>query len=173
MAVLDDRDKWRADFEAGWLKTYTETGELDWQGYNLPHNTSTISGPAVNLPTSRLAVISTGGFYIDGEQEPFDEPDMLGRYDIRLLPVSLPASKYSISHTHYDHAAANEDRQVLLPIGHLSEMVEAGEIGELAPDIISYMGYQPDVTRVVDETIPSVLGAVQAMGANAAILIPA
>jgi len=61
----------------------------------------------------------------------------------------------------------------LLPIGHLSEMVEAGEIGELAPDIISYMGYQPDVTRVVDETIPSVLGAVQAMGANAAILIPA
>ena len=173
MAILDNRDKWRADFEAGWLKTYTQTGELDWQGYNLPHNTSTVFGRAVDLSTSRLAVISTGGFYIEGEQEPFDEPDMLGRYDIRLLPVSSQASGFSISHTHYDHAAANEDRQVLLPIEHLNEMVAAGEIGELAPNIISFMGYQPDVTRVIDETIPSVLNAVQQMGANAAILIPA
>jgi glycine/betaine/sarcosine/D-proline reductase family selenoprotein B len=173
MAVVDDREGWRAAFEAGWLKTYTETGELDWANYNLPRNTTSVEGPAIDLKAAKLAVISTGGFYIEGEQEPFDEPDLHGRYDIRLLPIDARTEDFSISHTHYDHTAANEDRQVLLPIGHLKAMVEAGEIGELAPSIVSFMGYQPDVTRVEDETIPAVLSAVQSMGADAAILIPA
>lgn len=173
MAVLDDRAGWREEYEAGWLKNYTATGEVDWTTYNVPRNTTTVAGPGVDLSASRLAVVSSGGFYIDGEQQPFDEPDALGRYDIRLLPVAAPPESFSISHTHYDHTAANADRQVLLPIGHLEEMVAAGEIGELAPEIISFMGYQPDVTRVVDETIPAVIEAARAMNADAAILLPA
>ena len=173
MAVLDERDQWREEFEAGWLKNYTDTGEVDWTIYNVPRNTTTVAGPAVDLSKSRLAVISTGGFYLDGEQEPFDEPDAHGRYDIRVLPTDAAAESFSISHTHYDHAAANADRQVLLPVGHLKDMVEAGELGELAPNIISFMGYQPDVTRVIDETIPAVIAAAKSMNVDAAILIPA
>jgi hypothetical protein len=88
-----------------------ETGETDWTTYNVPRNTTTVVGPGGTLSTSRLAVISSGGFYIDGEQEPFGEPDALARYDIRWLPIdSLPESS-SISHTHYGHAAANADRR--------------------------------------------------------------
>ena len=173
MAVIDNREQWLSDFRAGWLKTYTETGELDWPGYNLPRNSSEVAGPAIELSKARLAVISSGGFYIEGDQEPFDEPDLHGRYDIRSLPSDMPAESFAISHTHYDHSAANQDRQVLLPMAHLNEMVAASEIGELAPEIISFMGYQPDVTRVVDETIPAVLAAARAMGADAALLIPA
>jgi len=173
MAVLDDRAKWREEYEAGWLKNYTVTGEVDWTIYNVPRNTTTVAGPGVALARSRLAVISSGGFYIDGVQEPFDEPDALGRYDIRLLPTDSPPESFSISHTHYDHAAANADRQVLLPTGHLNEMVDAGDVGELAPNIISFMGYQPDVTRVIDESIPAVVEAARAMNVDAAILIPA
>ena len=173
MAVLDERAAWRSDFEAGWLKTYTETGQLDWANYNLPRNTTTVAGSGIDLKSCRLAVISSGGFYLAEQQEPFAEPDMHGRYDIRELPITTPAESFAISHTHYDHSAANEDRQVLLPIGHLNTMVEAGELGSLAPNIISFMGYQPDVTRVIDETVPAVLAATQAMGANSALLIPA
>ena len=33
MAVLDGRESWRAEFEAGWLKNYLEIGELDWKIY--------------------------------------------------------------------------------------------------------------------------------------------
>ena len=173
MSIVDNREQWLADFQAGWLKTYLETGELDWKAYNLPKNETTVSGPAVDLSKSRLVLITTGGFYIDGEQEPFDEPDMHGRYDIRLLPADVPTENFSISHTHYNHDAVNEDRQVLLPMGHLAEMVEAGEIGEIAPSIISFMGYQPDVTRVVDETIPAILAACKEMEVTAALLVPA
>ncbi|MFT7584985.1 MAG: glycine/betaine/sarcosine/D-proline reductase family selenoprotein B [Cellvibrionaceae bacterium] len=173
MSIFDHREQWLADFQAGWLKTYLDTGELDWKVYNLPKNETTVSGPAVDLSKSRLAVITTGGFYVAGKQEPMDEPDMHGRYDIRLLPADMPPEEFSIVHGHYDHTAANEDRQVLLPMRHLAEMVEAGEIGEIAPNIISFMGYQPDVTRVLDETIPAIVTAAQEMEVTAALLLPA
>lgn len=173
MSILDDRDAWQAEFKAGWLKTYLDTGELDWKAYNLPRNETTVSGPAVDLAKSKLALITTGGFYVAGDQEPMDEPDMHGRYDIRLLPADMAPEAYSISHTHYNHDAVNEDRQVLLPTKYLAEMVEAGEIGEMAPHIISFMGYQPDVTRVVDETIPAIISACKEMEVTAALLVPA
>ncbi len=173
MSVIDNRDQWLAEFKAGWHKIYSETGELDWKAYNLPKNTTTVSGPAVDLSKSKLVMITTGGFYIADEQEPFDEPDMYGRYDIRLLPADMAPENFSISHTHYNHDAVNEDRQVLLPMSHLQEMVDAGEIGEMAPNIISFMGYQPDATRVEDETIPAILAACKEMEVTAALLVPA
>ncbi|MFK7804373.1 MAG: glycine/sarcosine/betaine reductase selenoprotein B family protein [Anaerolineae bacterium] len=173
MSILDDRDAWQAEFKAGWLKTYLDTGELDWKAYNLPRNETTVSGPAVDLSKSKLALITTGGFYVAGDQEPMDEPDMHGRYDIRLLSADMAPEDYSISHGHYNHDAVNEDRQVLLPTSYLAEMVEAGEIGEMAPQIISFMGYQPDVTRVIDETVPAVLAACKEMEVTAALLVPA
>ena len=52
-------------------------------------------------------------------------------------------------------------------------MVDADEIGSLTPNNFSFMGYQLDVTRVLDETIPSVCAAVAKMDAAAAMLIRA
>lgn len=52
-------------------------------------------------------------------------------------------------------------------------MVNADEIGPVTPNIFSFMGYQPDVTRVLDETIPSDCAAVAEMDAAAAMLIRA
>lgn len=173
MSVIDNRDEWLETYQNNWLKVIADTGEIDWSTYNRPNNKSTVSGPAVDLSKSKLALITTGGFYVAGEQEPFDEPDVFGRYDIRLLPSSMATEEFSISHTHYDHTAANKDRQVLLPMAHLQEMVDAGEIGSLAPNIISFMGYQPDITRVEDETIPAVLAACKEMEVTAALLVPA
>jgi hypothetical protein len=46
-------------------------------------------------------------------------------------------------------------------------------IGELTPSMVHFMGYQPDVTRVVDETAPEILEALHEERANAALLIPA
>ena len=44
MAVLDDPDGWLAAYRAGWLKTYTDTGEVDWKAYNLPRNSTEAVG---------------------------------------------------------------------------------------------------------------------------------
>jgi hypothetical protein len=51
-------------------------------------------------------------------------------------------------------------------------MAAAGKIGSLAP-VISYSGYQPDISRTLDETIPAILQTAQAEKADGALLVPA
>jgi hypothetical protein len=60
---------------------------------------------------------------------------------------------------------------VLLPLSHLHECVAAGTIGELAPSVVNFMGYQPVATRVVDETIPAILEAAKQEQIDAALLV--
>ncbi len=69
--------------------------------------------------------------------------------------------------------AVNQYPQVLMPLRHLEDLVSEGVIGELAPSMVSFMGYQPDVTQVIDETIAATLQAAQAEGVRAALLVPA
>ncbi|HLF02018.1 MAG TPA: hypothetical protein VI547_08575 [Anaerolineales bacterium] len=59
-----------------------------------------------------------------------------------------------------------------MPLRHLENMVAEGLIGELAPTVISYSGYQPWVTRIVDELIPALLPLVKSEGPHAALLVP-
>ncbi len=59
-----------------------------------------------------------------------------------------------------------------MPLGHLAELVAAGRIGALTPHMISFMGYQPDVGRVLDDLIPAIVEAARADSAQAALLVP-
>ena len=77
------------------------------------------------------------------------------------------------THDHYDHTFIDQDPQVLLPLRHLEDMVTEGIIGELAPTVVSFMGYQPDVTRVLDELIPAIQQAIAAQSPQAALVVPA
>ena len=54
---------------------------------------------------------------------------------------------------------------MLIPLGHLADLVARGTIGELATSVVSFMGYQPDATRVADETCPATVHAAQEEGA--------
>jgi hypothetical protein len=61
----------------------------------------------------------------------------------------------------------------LLPLRHLEGLVADGTIGELVPNVVSYMGYQPQVRRIVEELIPSIVDIALAEKAHAALLVPA
>ena len=97
----------------------------------------------------------------------------MGDYTIRRIPAATPLSDIAYAHTHYDHAAVDADPQVLVPLRHLDKMVENGTIGQLTGNFVSFMGYQPDVTRVLDETIPAIIEAASQERATAALLVPA
>ncbi len=118
-------------------------------------------------------LISSAGVYLPERHQPFDAANPLGDHSIRLIPSSTPLDALAIAHDHYDHAAINQDPQVLMPLRHLEALVAEGVIGELAPSMVSFMGYQPDATRVIDETIAATLQAAQAEGVHAALLVPA
>ncbi len=173
MEVLENRTTWEAKFKNGWLAHYNETGKIDWSIYNRPNNKTTPAGDPIDLANSRLILISTAGGYLPAAQEPFDAENDLGDYDIRIVPSDTPLDEIAYAHTHYDHVAVNADPQVLVPLHHLDTMVAEEKIGALTENMIFFMGYQPDLSQVVDTTIPAILDVVDKEKADGALLVPA
>jgi D-proline reductase (dithiol) PrdB len=172
MEILENRAAWEATFNAGWLAHFHATGETKWDLYNRPDNKEAPAGKGIDLGRSRLLLISSAGGYLRHSQEPFDAPDKLGDYTIRTFPVETDPAAIAFAHDHYDHTAVDEDQQVLLPLAHLRDLVADGVIGELAPSVVNFMGYQPVIPRVLDETIPAILAVAKAEKADGALLVP-
>jgi hypothetical protein len=173
MKILEDLKQWRAEFEQGWLAHHQNTGGFDWKLYNRPKNKAAPGGRGLDLSQSRLALIPSAGAYLQASQEPFDAENALGDYTVRLFPSSTPFEALAYAHTHYDHTAVNDDPQVLLPLRHLEDLVQEGVIGELAPSVISFSGYLPEVDRTIGELIPRIVEAAKAEEIDAALLVPA
>lgn len=172
MEVFENRAEWYENYKQGWLAHYEQTGETNFKLYERPRNSTAPQGKAIDLSKNRLILISSAGGYLPPEQIAFDAENVLGTYDIRMIPSDTKLDKLAFAHTHYDHTAVNADTQVLVPLRHLEAMVREGLIGEMAPDFISFMGYQPDVTRVLDETIPLIIEAVKSQQVDGALLVP-
>lgn len=173
MEILENPEEWLAEFLAGWLAHFNQTGERDWKIYNRPKNSEAPPGPGINLAESRLVLVTSAGSYLADSQEPYDAANPFGDYSIRTYPSSTPLERLAFSHDQYNHVAVEEDPQVLVPLRHLEDMVAEGLIGELAPSVISFHGYVPDAVRFVNETIPAILQAAQQDRAHAALLVPA
>jgi hypothetical protein len=173
MEILEHKDQWKANYDSGFIASRKATGQFDWKQYTYQKNKTGVAGPAIDLGNSRMAFITTSGGYVPDSQEPFDKENPYGDYSIRTFPLTTPLETIAYSHDHYDQTAVNDDPQVLLPFGHLQTLVEEGIIGQLTPTVISFMGYQPDASRVVDEMFPQILEILQKENAQAALLVPA
>jgi D-proline reductase (dithiol) PrdB len=119
----------------------------------------------------RLVLVSSGGFYVPGLHAPFDATNPPADYSARVMPPALAGEAVASAHTHYDHAAFEDDPQVRLPLDHLRDMMADGHIGQLAPPVLSFMSYQPDVVRGVDETAAAMLDVAQAEEIDALLLV--
>ena len=64
------------------------------------------------------------------------------------------------------------DAQVGIPLQHQEAMVDAGQLGALAPEVVSMMGYQPDSAKVADEVVPQVVALAKEQAVQAALLAP-
>lgn len=173
MEIVEQLDTWSANFRSGWLAHLEATGNTDFKQYTRPRNRQAPGGPGVDLAQSRLMLISSAGGYLAGMQAPFDAESLYGDYTLRTFAATTPFEALAYAHTHYDHRYVDVDPQVLLPLRHLADMQAAGEIGEIADSVISFMGYQPDVEKVVTDLVPPVVELVQKERAHAALLVPA
>ncbi len=172
LSILEKPLEWLTDFHEGFLAHLEKTGELDWNKYVSPRNLLTPSGEGIQLADSRIMLITSSGAYLPESQEPFDQDNLLGDYSIRMIPTDTPFADIKYAHTHYDHKYVDEDPQVLLPIKHLEKMDEDGKIGSLTSEIVSFSGYQPNVIRIVKETIPAILKVAKENEVQAALLVP-
>ena len=169
--ILDNLSAWQDVFQKGWLATYQSYGKIDWDQYRPPINRTVISGTSVDPAQSRLMLITSSGAFLPQSQCPFDAANPLGDYTIREMPSSIQLDDLTFAHEHYDHQAVREDPQVLVPFNHLRVLEANGTIRELT-NMISFMGYQPDVSRVIQETTPAIIDQARNAQVDAVLLVP-
>lgn len=123
---------------------------------------------------TRFGLVTTGGYSIEGEQEPFSGVPSFGGEAPGIRPISLDVdrSKLRIDHLGYDHRFAKEDVNVNLPLDRLQELAKMGEIGSIADETQVVMGLQPNVVPLVQETIPALVDRFRSDSVEAALLVP-
>ena len=119
-----------------------------------------------------MALFSTCGLYRYDQHVPFDAWNPLGDPSFREIHIDTPVERLRIAHTHYEHAHAETDSNVVLPIWHFQELALQGVIGRLYPWTYSFMGYLPEPQPLVNEVTPLVARRLAADGVHAAFLTP-
>jgi D-proline reductase (dithiol) PrdB len=104
------------------------------------------------LSEARIAVLTTGGIYVEG-QPPFD---VTGDWSFREIPLESPADRFRVAHTHYDITGVAEDVDAVLAIHRLLELEAEGVIGAAQSPTYSFMGYIPDPSGLIEATAPEV-----------------
>ena len=171
MDAFSQRAEWQAQYDA-WAGAIRATGTVDWKRYPTARLEAMPASPGVVLANASLLLVSSAGGYLPTTQVAFDASNVPGDYSIRPIPLATPPSEHAYAHEHYVHDARIADPQVLMPVAHLLDLQDAGGIGEVASEVVSYMGYQPDVGRIIDETIPAIVAVAQELRVQAAFLVP-
>ncbi|MBI4240965.1 MAG: hypothetical protein HY613_04540 [Candidatus Rokubacteria bacterium] len=118
------------------------------------------------LKDCRLALISSGGFYLK-DQPPFKENDA----SIRAIPKSADPRDLRIYHHGYRDDDADRDPNCVFPLERLRELEAAGVIGELADSALSFVTLY-SARREIEERAPKIVAALKAMAVDAAFLVP-
>lgn len=141
----------------------TKNDEIPWTPFEKP------------LSESCLAVVSTAGFYLEGD-DPFDVDSMRGDPSFRTIASDCDVKRLRIAHTHYAHARVDEDINVLFPVDRLGELVEANVLGRLAPNFFSF-GFMGTLTREVigrpDGSAHRLVRELKAGDVDCVLLVPA
>ncbi len=168
----DNLDRWTEHFQKGWLKNFVDTKSIDWKLYKYVKNEHAVFGAGLDLSQAKLLLVSSSGAYLPSKDKPFNAANLLGDYTIRTFPLSTPFSEIEYSHDHYDQTAVRTDTQVLLPLNHLRDLVDSKIIGSLSETVVSFMGYQPWVGRVMKKTLPPIRKIIKQEAIDAVLLVP-
>ena len=135
--------------------------------YKWAHHTDAPWAPlAKPISKSRLALISSGGFYLEG-QPPFEENDT----SYRLIPKTVDVRELRIHHHGYSDADVDRDPNCVFPMDRLRELETVGAIGELADVALSFvMVYSP--RREIEERAPRMIAELKARNVDAVLLVP-
>lgn len=126
------------------------------------------------LAETVIALVTTAGVHLKTEP-PFDMDDPQGDPSFRAIPSDIGKDALTITHTYYDHSAADRDINVVLPLDRLRELKVEGLIGGIAPFVYSCMGHidGPHLQTFIMETAPEVARRLKRDGAGGVFLTPA
>lgn len=120
----------------------------------------------------RLGFVTSGAFYLEPDQEPFDDDPRRSDPSVREVPWPVPAGACRIAHRFYDRRYAEADLETMVPLHTLSELAAEGRIGSVADRFASFMGYLPHWERIEGELAPAAFRLVRSWDADAVLLSP-
>jgi D-proline reductase (dithiol) PrdB len=125
------------------------------------------------IAESRVALVTTAGLVPAG-QAPFDEGIKGGDCSCRVISADTDVSTLGEFHRSesFDHSGINEDRNVAFPLDRLRELARAGEIAEVAPRHLSFMGSITAPGRLMKRTAPEAGDLLVEDQVDIALLVP-
>lgn len=137
------------------------------------------------LSEMRVGLISSSGHYVEGE--PHAPPEIssytqeeatkhIGEYGrakpfLSEVPSDSTQEQMGVHQPGYDIRAALRDRNTVLPIDRMKEMVDEGVIGGFAPMSYSFIGLTSQI-RLSKEDAPEWALRMKSEGWEAAVLVP-
>ncbi len=118
------------------------------------------------LSESKVAVMTTGGVYVEGQQ-PFDTD---GDWSFREIPLDTPLDQLRVAHTHYDTTGVAEDVDAVLAMHRLLDLEAEGIVREAQTPTYSLMGYIPDPSGLIEVTGPEVAGRLKDDGVDGVVI---
>jgi D-proline reductase (dithiol) PrdB len=109
------------------------------------------------------------------DQPPFDAEGPDNDASIRIVPSETDPNTLVNTYEDqaFDHSDLFADANLLVPLDRLRDMVETGEIGDLAPRTVSLCGHLPKPQRLIDETVPAIRDLFVEDGADVVLIVPA
>jgi D-proline reductase (dithiol) PrdB len=128
------------------------------------------------LSECRVALVTTAGISLLSDV-PFDmererRDPLWADQSFRRLPNWVTEKEVEVNHVHIETSYASQDINVALPVQRFQELVELGEVGELAPTCYSVMGYNTDPTELVCRSTPQIAESMRAEQVDVAFLVP-
>jgi D-proline reductase (dithiol) PrdB len=162
----------------GQISAYSQAGR--WTYDDVP-----FAPLAKPLAESRLALITSTGHFVDGEDpEPLGVKDMTQSEAIKrigdflkseptltAIPLSTPRTKLRVRHGGYDIRGVQADPNVAFPVDRLRELTNEGYIGELLPKAYSFIGATSQL-RLLNQAGPKWVGMLKSQEVDAALLVP-
>ena len=134
--------------------------------------------PTVPLRDAKVALLTSAGLYLKDRQPPFDldrerrEP-WWGDPSYRLIPRDAGRDDLGVAHFHINPDDILEDFNIALPIEFFGELTEQREIGALAENHYSFMGYQGESLAAWQEIYgPELAQRLQDDSVNYLVLTP-
>ena len=118
------------------------------------------------LAESKVAVLTTGGIYVEG-QEPFNTD---GDWSYREIPLDTPLDQLRVAHTHYDTTGVAEDVDAVFAMHRLLDLEAEGIVGEAQTPTYSFMGFIPDPSGLMEVTGPEVAGRLKEDGVDGVVI---
>lgn len=166
--------RWRNQLGARFFTRFPLAGRV-WARLFRPHSAGGIPWAPLRAPLSQttFALITTGGPHLRAD-EPFRMDDADGDPSFRAIPPGTPLDEITITHDYYNHADADRDLNIILPLTRFRELAERGVVGGLGT-CFGFMGHiaGDHVPTLIGQTAPAVARRLRDEGVTAALLTPA